>query len=122
MIPPIEPLSTRLTDEAFERIASNAWDFGHYAEIGALIAEARRGREEDVSQIKQPEMIDGGPFLMECEERYLRNIPTDGRRCHACGHLQVFHNDHCCQFCLIPECPCEWGRMPQSEIAKEIMR
>ncbi len=69
-------------------------------------------------------MVDGGPFLMECEEKFLREIPEsyEKRRCKACGHLNVLHNDHCCSFCTLPGCPCEWGEMPQSDIAKEIMR
>ena len=47
--------------------------------------------------------------LLPEELAYLRS--EDGVRCHACGHLDVLHNSHCCQFCLIDGCPCEWGRM-----------
>jgi hypothetical protein len=35
-----------------------------------------------------------------------------GARCPACGHLTVLHNGHCCEFCLIDGCPCEWGQLP----------
>jgi hypothetical protein len=26
-----------------------------------------------------------------------------------CGHLLALHNTHCCQFCLVGDCPCERG-------------
>ena len=42
--------------------------------------------------------------LLPEEKKYLT-----GPRCEACGHLAVLHNDHCCSFCLLPDCPCEWG-------------
>ena len=32
-------------------------------------------------------------------------------RCKACGHLESLHNGHCCEFCMIPGCPCEWGKV-----------
>lgn len=32
-------------------------------------------------------------------------------RCEACGHLQALHNEHCCTYCMIPECRCEWGKV-----------
>lgn len=32
-------------------------------------------------------------------------------RCEACGHLSALHNGHCCVFCMIPGCRCEWGEV-----------
>jgi hypothetical protein len=32
-------------------------------------------------------------------------------RCKACGHLEALHNTHCCVFCWMPECRCEWGEV-----------
>jgi hypothetical protein len=34
-------------------------------------------------------------------------------RCRTCGHLAALHNRHCCEFCMIEDCPCEWGEMPE---------
>ena len=46
------------------------------------------------------------------EIEYLENGTehTNGR-CTACGHLEVLHNFHCCEFCRIPGCACEWGEL-----------
>lgn len=44
------------------------------------------------------------------------------QRCDACGHLEVLHNRHCCQFCMIPGCLCEWGKMPfEPEILLDVV-
>ena len=43
--------------------------------------------------------------LLPEEEKYL----SESKRCDACGHLDVFHNDHCCSFCNVPQCLCKWG-------------
>jgi hypothetical protein len=45
--------------------------------------------------------------LREDEIAYL-----DTPRCEACGHLESVHNDHCCAFCMVDDCACEWGEMP----------
>jgi len=38
---------------------------------------------------------------------------TDNQeRCKACGHLEILHCTHCCCFCEVPGCKCEWGKMP----------
>lgn len=34
------------------------------------------------------------------------------KRCDACGHLEALHNGHCCEFCMVPQCPCKWEEMP----------
>ena len=44
------------------------------------------------------------------EADYLGSI-----RCAACGHLMALHNDHCCEFCMVTGCPCEWGEMPEED-------
>jgi hypothetical protein len=49
-----------------------------------------------------------GIDLLPDEEKHLE----ESERCTACGHLWVFHNHHCCEFCTIDDCKCEWGRMP----------
>lgn len=32
-------------------------------------------------------------------------------RCEARGHLTALHNGHCCVFCMVPGCTCEWGEV-----------
>jgi hypothetical protein len=36
-------------------------------------------------------------------------------RCEACGHLEALHNGHCCVFCMVPGCPCEWGKVKKEK-------
>lgn len=31
--------------------------------------------------------------------------------CSACGHLDVLHTYHCCTFCNVKGCHCEWGEI-----------
>jgi predicted Zn-ribbon and HTH transcriptional regulator len=45
------------------------------------------------------------PDLREDE---LRLVAAESKRCKTCGHMQVFHNEHCCMFCKVPDCKCEW--------------
>jgi hypothetical protein len=42
------------------------------------------------------------------EYLYLSTIPEYKKelRC-TCGHLWGLHNNHCCSFCMVPECKCE---------------
>lgn len=47
--------------------------------------------------------------LLPEEEEYL----SDPRRCEACNHLEVLHNEHCCPFCMIEGCNCEWGEITE---------
>lgn len=51
------------------------------------------------------------------EIKWINNNPC---RCPACGHLEIFHNDHCCTFCLVDGCECEWGELPEEEATREI--
>lgn len=39
-------------------------------------------------------------------------LNVEGLRCGACGHLDSLHNYHCCDFCTVVGCECEWGRVP----------
>jgi hypothetical protein len=48
---------------------------------------------------------------IEVRDDEATRILTDGR-CEACGHLEGLHNHHCCSFCTIEGCQCEWGEMP----------
>lgn len=41
--------------------------------------------------------------LHEDEQAWIRRAPE---RCEGCGHLFIFHNSHCCSFCLVDECGC----------------
>ena len=52
-------------------------------------------------------------MLREDERRWLEEDETE--RCGACGHLMALHNHHCCEFCIVPGCPCEWGKVPPIE-------
>jgi hypothetical protein len=40
--------------------------------------------------------------LNDDERRWIRENPE---HC-SCGHLHVFHNGHCCQFCMVDGCEC----------------
>jgi hypothetical protein len=46
--------------------------------------------------------------LKEDEKRWI-NIAKE--RCETCGHLKIFHNTHCCPFCLIPGCNCRYEEL-----------
>lgn len=39
----------------------------------------------------------------------------DDKECVKCGHLTIFHNDHCCTYCTIDDCDCEleWESRPR---------
>lgn len=52
--------------------------------------------------------------LLPEEVKHLTEPGSEGveMRCRACGHLAALHNGHCCVFCMIKDCPCEWGEMP----------
>ncbi len=32
-------------------------------------------------------------------------------RCGGCGHLNIFHNQHCCIFCTVEDCSCQDGNL-----------
>ena len=49
--------------------------------------------------------------LREDEAKWL----SSSSRCDACGHLDELHNSHCCTFCMVPGCPCEWDEMPAGD-------
>lgn len=49
--------------------------------------------------------------LTDSEIKYLSNT----ERCDACGHLEALHNGHCCSFCMVTDCPCDWGKIPSDE-------
>lgn len=36
---------------------------------------------------------------------------SNPERCEACGHLEELHNGHCCSFCMVPGCRCEWDEI-----------
>lgn len=38
-------------------------------------------------------------------------MATQLKRCDACGHLALVHNDHCCHYCKVPDCQCRWGEI-----------
>jgi hypothetical protein len=38
------------------------------------------------------------------ESRWIENNQD---RCGKCGHLEIFHNTHCCFFCMVDGCECE---------------
>lgn len=42
-----------------------------------------------------------------------REFLAGSERCPACGHLMALHNQHCCDFCKVPDCPCQWGEVPK---------
>ena len=31
-------------------------------------------------------------------------------RCESCRHLKIFHNYHCCAFCMIDGCDCKFEK------------
>ena len=41
--------------------------------------------------------------------------------CDACGHLDAFHNRHCCEFCMVPDCKCWWGRIGGLEEEEDML-
>lgn len=43
------------------------------------------------------------PEIHVDEARWIAENPE---RCD-CGHLIIFHNGHCCSFCLVGDCRCE---------------
>ena len=45
--------------------------------------------------------------LQEDEANWIKS----SSRCMTCNHLEVFHNEHCCEFCMVPDCKCEWGKL-----------
>ena len=45
------------------------------------------------------------------EAAYFALMEAKGR-CDECGHLNEMHNEHCCSFCKVPECPCRFGQLP----------
>lgn len=45
-------------------------------------------------------------MLKEDEKKYLDDNSI--KECQKCGHLAIFHNYHCCSFCNVPECKCEY--------------
>lgn len=48
--------------------------------------------------------------LRDDEIKYLE----DSQRCDACGHLKALHNEHCCEFCMVTDCPCKWGEIDKT--------
>jgi len=41
--------------------------------------------------------------LTEKEKKLLE----ESESCKTCGHLECFHNYHCCSFCQVEGCDCE---------------
>ncbi len=50
--------------------------------------------------------------LSKLKEDEIAWIGRHPERCKACGHLVIFHNEHCCLFCLVDGCECKWDEMP----------
>lgn len=59
---------------------------------------------------------------MQLKEDEVQWINSHPERCEACGHLDIFHNDHCCPFCLVEDCPCEYGLMPEKGKPEDVLR
>ena len=54
-------------------------------------------------------------FHEERVSRYEESGPVPmPLRCEACGQLNALHCWHCCEFCLIEDCGCEWGELEVS--------
>ena len=49
------------------------------------------------------------PSLREDEIKWIHD---NQERCSACGHLEIFHNQHCCVFCTVENCLCKDGEIP----------
>jgi len=49
------------------------------------------------------EWMDASPRMTLREYSW---IMDNRERCDKCNHLKIFHTDHCCSFCFIPECRC----------------
>lgn len=52
-------------------------------------------------------MIEKKGFFMNLKNDEIKWIEEHPERCQTCGHLAIFHNEHCCVFCLIPGCKCK---------------
>ena len=52
---------------------------------------------------------------MEFTQEELEYIEDNPERCEACGHLEIFHNYHCCTFCKVDGCKCEWDELPEED-------
>jgi len=50
--------------------------------------------------------------LREDEINHILSEIEEGEiRCKACNNLNALHSTHCCTFCLVKGCICEWGKM-----------
>ena len=45
---------------------------------------------------------------MKLKPEELQYLESESQECEKCGHLRIFHNYHCCSFCNIPGCKCEF--------------
>ena len=51
-------------------------------------------------------------FLADDEAAF---FATQTTRCAGCGHLNILHNTHCCEYCQLPGCRCQWGSLPEDD-------
>ena len=57
-------------------------------------------------------MSDQEDTLSADERRWIAERQS---RCPGRDHLAIFHNGHCCSFCMVDKCPCKSDGSYKSE-------
>jgi hypothetical protein len=61
----------------------------------------------------EEEMKNSNRNLILAEDEY--QFISNGGRCEACDHLNALHNQHCCEFCVVPGCLRAWGEVEEQD-------
>lgn len=54
--------------------------------------------------------------MTDREKEWIEDNPDT---CEGCGHLEIFHNSHCCEFCMVGGCNCSWGEIVKDDDADD---
>lgn len=112
-----ETIVFKLADDLYFEFSAECGEIFHWKECG----KPRRADYDQMNKLVKEwlEFMDGAKDWLKTidktnalglksdEYEYLR----DNGRCSACGHLKALHNSHCCTFCMMPGCKCEFGEL-----------
>jgi hypothetical protein len=86
---------------------------GSYAAMLSDIADLIEAQAAEIAELKE-----SAALLNDDEWAWVKS--ADDGRCGACGHLAIFHNTHCCDFCMVEaepypkNCRCEDWHIPEA--------
>lgn len=63
----------------------------------------------------------GAKLNMKLTRKEIEYLEGNTNRCDICGHLEVLHTYHCCNFCNVDSCPCYNGEGAEIYKKEEVL-